>query len=268
MNGLKALFPFLKHGALFGALQKRELALRYRSSFLGNLWMVVTPLLMLGMYTFVFGVIFKSRWQGLANQGVSGFAIVLFSGLLLHTLLADTIGRAPALMMEQPNYVTKVVFPLELLPWVSMATALVHFAVGLVLLLGVMALIMPPLHLATLWLPVIVLPYTLYLVGLTWALAAVGVYLRDLAQFMTSVVSMLLFLSPIFYHRSQAPGVLGDVMVINPLTVPVEQARRVLFTGKPPEWGVMLVYTGFGLVVYVLGLVIFQRLRRGFSDVM
>ena len=260
--------PFVRHRALLGVLARRELANRYRTSFLGNLWMVVTPLLMLGMYTFVFGVIFKSRWHGMGHQGVAGYAIVLFSGLLLHTLLADTVGRAPGLMMEEPNYVTKVVFPLELLGWVGMATALVHFAVGLGLLLSVMAFIMPPLHWTVLWIPIIVMPYTLYLMGLGWMLSAFGVYLRDLAQFMNTLVSMLLFLSPVFYQRAKAPGHMGKWLVINPLTVPVEQVRRALFDGQAPELGTMLLYAAGGLCVYLVGFWVFQKLRRGFSDVM
>ncbi len=260
--------PFTRHRALLGALSRRELATKYRTSFLGNLWMVITPLLMLAMYTFVFGMIFHSRWAGMGNQGVASFAIVLFSGLMLHTLLSDTMGRAPTLILEEPNYVTKVVFPLELLAWVNMLTALVHMLVGYVLLLLVMALMMPPVPLAALWLPVIVAPYLLYLLGLGWALSAVGVYLRDLGQFMGTMVSLMLFLSPVFYPRANAPAGMGAWLILNPLTVPVEQARRALFHGLAPQPLVMLVYTACGIVTYIVGLTIFQKLRRGFSDVM
>lgn len=260
--------PLVHHRALLGALSRRELASRYRDSFLGNLWMVITPLLMLGMYTFVFGVIFRSRWEGVGDHGIATFAIVLFSGLLLHSLLAETLGRAPKLILEEPNYVTKVVFPLELLAWVNMLTALVHFAIGVALLLLVMAFVMPPVPLAVLWLPVIVAPFALYLLGLGWALSAVGVYLRDLGQFMGTLVSLLLFLSPIFYPREKAPAGLGTVLALNPLTVPVEQVRRALFQGLPPQPLVLAGYAAGGVVAYVLGLMIFHKLRRGFSDVM
>jgi lipopolysaccharide transport system permease protein len=260
--------PFTRHRALLGALSRRELATKYRSSFLGNLWMVITPLLMLGMYTFVFGVIFHSRWAGMGNQGMASFAIVLFSGLLLHTLLSDTMGRAPTLILEEPNYVTKVVFPLELLAWVNMTTALVHMLVGYALLLVVMAVITPPVPLTAFWIPVIVAPYLLYLLGLGWALSAVGVYLRDLGQFMGTMVSMLLFLSPVFYPRSHAPAGLGKWLILNPLTIPVEQVRRALFDGLAPQPLTLLVYTACGVVTYIVGLAVFQKLRRGFSDVM
>jgi lipopolysaccharide transport system permease protein len=265
---IAAALPFLRYRALFGALHRRELANRYRSSFLGNVWMAITPLLLLAMYTFVFGVIFHSRWQGMADRGVGTYAIVLFSGLLLHTLLAETMGRAPRLMLEEPNYVTKVVFPLELLGWTTMASALTHYAVGLVLLLAVMALAMPPVPLTALWLPVIVLPYVLYLVGLGWAFSAVGVYLRDLGHFMGTLVSLLLFLSPVFYARDKAPGGMGHWLLYTPLTVPVEQTRRVLFQALPPQPYVLACYALGGVVVYLLGLLAFQKLRRGFSDVM
>lgn len=260
--------PLVHHRALLGALSRRELASRYRDSFLGNLWMVITPMLMLGMYTFVFGVIFRSRWEGVGNHGIATFAIVLFSGLLLHSLLAETLGRAPKLILEEPNYVTKVVFPLELLAWVNLLTALVHFAIGLALLLLVMTFVMPPVPLKVLWLPVIVAPFTLYLLGLGWALSAVGVYLRDLGQFMGTLVSLLLFLSPVFYPREKAPAGLGTVLILNPLTIPVEQARRVLFHDLAPQPLVLVIYAAGGVVTYAVGLFIFHKLRRGFSDVM
>lgn len=260
--------PVTRHRALLAALNRRELASRYRDSFLGNLWMVITPLLMLAMYTFVFGVIFRSRWQGVGDHGVATYAIVLFSGLLLHSLLVETLGRAPKLILEEPNYVTKVVFPLEILGWVNMCTALVHFAIGLTLLLVVMAFVMPPVPLAVLWLPVILAPYMLYLIGLGWMLSAIGVYLRDLGQFMGTFVSVLLFLSPVFYERSKAPAGLGNWLLLNPLTVPVEQARRVIFQGLAPQATELGWYALGGVVVYVSGLMVFQRLRRGFADVM
>ncbi len=260
--------PLTRHRALLGALSRRELASRYRDSFLGNFWMVITPLFMLAMYTFVFGVIFRSRWEGLGDHGIATFAIVLFAGLLLHNLLAETLGRAPRLILEEPNYVTKVVFPLELLAWVNMLTALVHFAIGVALLLVVVAFVMPPVPWTTLWLPVIVAPYMLYLIGLGWALSAVGVYLRDLSQFMGTFVSVLMFISPVFYERSKAPAGLDRWMLLNPLTIPVEQVRRVLFQHLPPQGLVMAQYAAGSVVVYVLGLLVFQKLRRGFSDVM
>lgn len=265
---LELAFPFVRHRALFRALHRRELASRYRDSFLGSLWMAITPLLMLALYTFVFGVIFKSRWEGMGDGGIGTYAIVLFSGLLLHGLLADTLGRAPRLMLEEPNYVTKVVFPLELLGWVNMLTALVHYLVGLTILLVVIAIVMPPLTLTALWLPVIVAPYMLYLVGIGWALSAVGVYLRDLYLLMNTIISLLLFLSPVFYARDKAPGGMGKWLGLNPLTVPVEQAREILFKHQSPQFGVLAGYALGGVVVYVLGLVVFQKLRRGFSDVM
>lgn len=270
MRFVHALLAPLRHRVLLGALCRRELASRYRDSFLGNLWMVITPLLMLGMYTFVFGVIFRSRWTGMGNAGggIASYAVVLFVGLLLHSLLVETMGRAPRLMLEDPNYVTKVVFPLEILAWSNMLTALVHFAIGLSLLLIVMAFLMPTMHITALWLPVIVAPYMLYLLGLGWVLSAIGVYMRDLAQFMTTVVSLMLFLSPVFYPRDKAPAGLGMVLVFNPLTIPVEQARRVLFQGLRPELWTLFWYGVIGLVVYAIGLAIFQVLRRGFSDVM
>ena len=260
-------FEPLRHRGVIGALTRRELASRYRGSLFGSAWMVITPLLMLCIYTLVFGVIFKTRWPGAAGHGVAAIAVQLYMGLLMNGLLQETMGRAPGLILEQPNYVTKVVFPLQTLPWVTLLTGLFHFAVGLLLLLLFNLLDGGGLHATLLCLPLVLAPYALCLVGLSAWFAALGVYLRDLRQVMPSVITIMMFLSPTFYARTNSPPLMQYLMMVNPLTVPIEQARVVVMDGRWPEWGVRGGYAVAALGVCLLGQWVFGRLRPGFADV-
>ncbi len=258
----------LRHRGVITALTRREIASRYRSSLFGSGWMVITPLLMLGIYTLVFGVIFRSRWPGAEAQGIGGYAIHIYLGLLLIGVLQETLGRAPGLILEQPNYVNKVVFPLETLPWVSLLTGLFHFAMGFLLLIAFGLVLGGSIGWNALWLPLVVAPFALCLLGLSALFAALGVYLRDLKQVMGSLITMLMFLSPIFYVRAHAPLLMQHLMAFNPLTVPVEQARVVVLTDRAPDFAALGEYTLAALLVYALGSAVFARLRPGFADVL
>lgn len=254
---------------LIGVLTSRELSGRYRGSLLGHLWAFVTPLLMLGVYTLVFGVILPSRWPGAApNEDMLGFALRLLAGLLLHGLLAEALSRAPLLVVSQPNYVTKVVFPLEVLGWVNVLTAAVHALAGLLLLVvfnGLWGAGFAPAQLA---LPLVVAPFVLMLLGLVWVVSGFGVYVRDLAQMVGPAVMVLMFLGPVFYPREAMPEPLRAWLVLNPLTVPVEQARQLLFEHAGPDWVTLGFYTLVALLVFVAGRATFDLLRKGFADVL
>lgn len=254
-----------RHRFLIRAMTRREIAIRYRGSMLGGLWPYLSPLLLLSVYTFVFGGVFKSRWPG--TTGLGDFAMVLYAGLLLNSLLAEVLGRAPSLVLENPNYVKKVVFPLETLPWVSLGTALFHGLIGFGLLVVANSLVGTGLHPTVLALPVLVLPFALLLIGLSWLLAAVGVYLRDLVQVMPPVLTCLMFFSPVFYSRAQAPATLQTWLGLNPLTFVIENARRVIFEGTWPLWQGWLNYSAVAVLIYLLGFAVFIRLKKGFADV-
>lgn len=254
---------------LIGVLTSRELSGRYRGSLLGYLWAFATPLLMLGVYTLVFGVILPSRWPGTdPGDDMLGFALRLLAGLLLHGLLAEALSRAPLMVVSQPNYVTKVVFPLEVLGWVNVLTAAVHALVALALLVLVNGLWGAGFSWAQLALPLVVAPFLLALLGLVWMLAGLGVYVRDLAQLVGPVVMVLMFLGPVFYPREAMPQPLRDWLVLNPLTVPVEQARRLLFEHAAPDWVTLGVYAVAAVAVFMAGRALFDLLRKGFADVL
>lgn len=254
---------------LIGVLTRRELSGRYRGSILGYFWAFVTPLLLLAVYTLVFGVVLPTRWPvGTQEGGMLAFALRLLAGLLVHGLLAEALSRAPLLVVAQPNYVTKVVFPLEVLGWVDVLTAAVHTAVGLGLLVVVNGFWGSGFAPAQLALPVIVAPFLILLLGLVWLLAGVGVYIRDLAQAIGPLMMVLMFLGPVFYPRDAMPEAIRHWLLANPVTVPVEQTRRVLFEHLWPEWGSLAVYTCAALVVFLAGRAAFAMLRKGFADVL
>ena len=257
-----------RYRGLIATLVRRELQGRYRGSLLGLLWPVLTPLLMLAVYTLVFGVVFEARWpQAGEGQGLGQFAMVLLAGLLVHGLLGEVLNRAPATIVSQPNYVKKVVFPLDALAWVEVLATLVHMLVGLALLVVVNGVWGSGFAWAQVALPLIVLPYLLLLLGLSWMFSALGVYLRDLGQAVGPMVTALMFLGPVFYARDALPKPLSDWLVLNPITLIVEQTRRVLFDGLWPDWAALGGYALAALAVYCLGLWMFEKLKRGFADV-
>ena len=263
-----ALTHPVRHQALIRILTWREVSGRYRGSLLGSVWSLLTPLLLLGVYTLVFGVVAPTRWPGAEEQGIGMFALRLLAGMVVHGLLAEALSRAPTLVTAQPNYVTKVVFPLETLAWVNLLTALFHTAMALVVLVVLNGLLGTGVAWTLLALPVIFLPYALMLMGLIWLIAAFGVYLRDLAQLIGPLVMIAMFLGPVFYPRSAMPAAAQAWLLLNPITVPVEQVRRVVFESQWPQWDVLAQYALVALAAYLLGLWVFAKLKKGFADVL
>ncbi|GAA5234880.1 ABC transporter permease [Verticiella sediminum] len=255
-----------RHRGLIHASAKREVLGRYRGSFLGLLWSFFNPLLMLTVYTFVFSEVFNARW-GAASQSKTEFALVLFAGLLVFNLFSECINRAPGLILANPNYVKKVVFPLEVLPVVALLSALYHFAVTLLVWLVAYVVMFGVPHATVAYLPLVMVPFCLFILGLCWALAALGVYLRDVAQFIGVLTMALMFLSPIFYPVSAVPEAYRHILYLNPLTLVIEQARSVLYWGNPPEPFTMAVYWVATLAIAWLGFAWFQKTRKGFADV-
>ncbi len=269
MSGLAGVLTHpWRYRSLIQILTRREITGRYRGSLFGSLWSLLTPLLMLAVYTLVFGVVLATRWPGGGDdEGIGMVALRLLAGTLMHGLLSESLGRAPSLVLSQPNYVNKVVFPLEVLGWVNLLSALVHMLIALALLLLVNGLWGTGFAAAQLATPLLVLPYALLLLGLTWLFAAFGVYVRDLAQLVGPLVMISMFLGPIFFPRSAMPVGLQPWLALNPVTIPIEQLRRVLFDGRWPDWASLLEYSLIALLVYVLGLWVFGSLKKGFADV-
>jgi len=255
------------HRTLIKQLTKREISGRYRGSVLGLAWSFFNPLLMLSIYTFVFSFIFNARWGVNQQEGQVEFALILFIGLIIHSLLAEVISSAPTQILHNTNYVKKVVFPLEILSIVSVATAIFHAVVGfLVLLLAITIFSGTPTHLAILA-PLTVLPTIPLLLGLSWIFASLGVYVRDIAQLIGLAITALLFLAPVFYPMSVVPVKLQKIIVFNPITVPVTNTRNVLLFGVYPDWVSLAFYSLASVLICCLGFWWFQSSRKGFSDV-
>jgi lipopolysaccharide transport system permease protein len=253
------------HRGLLRLLIKREIAFRYQGSMMGMLWLLLNPLLMLCIYTFIFRVVFKARW-GDSGDSKTEFALVLFIGLLIFNLFADCIQRAPLLIINNMNYVKKVIFPLEILPWVIFCAALFHFAVGLAVWLLVF-MVLHGLPAWTAWLlMVVLLPLAGFAIGSAYLLATLGVCCRDTSHIITILTTILLFLSPIFYPVSGLPERYQALVYLNPLTWVVEQARGLLLAGETPQVSAVLLATTGSLAMLWFGFSVFQRFRQVFAD--
>lgn len=261
------ILSLLNHRGLIWEFAKRDFVGRYKGSFIGIVWSLLNPLFMLSVYTIVFSVVFKARW-GTGDESKVSFAIVLFAGMIVHGLFAECLNRAPGLVLAQPNYVKKVVFPLEIFPWVALASALLHFIVSFALLLIFCLVSGMELHPTILLTPLVIAPLLLMILGLSWLFASLGVYLRDVSQIMGYATTVLLFLSPVFYKASALPENYQICLTLSPLTLPIEQLRDVVLWGKGIDWiswGISLLISS---TIFYIGFWWFQKTRKGFADVL
>jgi lipopolysaccharide transport system permease protein len=264
---LAVFASFWSHRTLILSLAKRDVIGRYRGSVLGLMWSFFNPLLMLGVYTFVFGVVFNARWNPGGTGSMLEFAVILFSGLLVFGIFSECINRSPALMLQNPGFVKRVIFPLEGLPWVMLCSSLFHAAISLVVLAAVMLLVMGSLPLTWPLIAIVLVPLILFILGLSWVLATLGVYLRDLQQTINIVTAVVMFMSPVFYPASAVPQEFRWAIEWNPMTFFVEEARKVLIFGALPDFAGLAWMTIAGFAVAWLGLAFFQHARDGFADV-
>lgn len=273
-GGLRLLNPVAmarnlwRHRELVAQFARREVEGRYRGSFLGIVWSFITPLVMLLIYTFVFGVIFQARWPQARSESLNEFAVIIFAGLTTFTIFSEVVSRAPGLVVGVPNYVKKVVFPLEILPLSALGAALFHAAISLLILIGAHLLVGGALHWTVLLLPLVLLPLLALALGLSWLLASLGVFVRDLGNLVGLLVQILFFLSPIFYSAEAVPEPVRSLLALNPLSPVIDNVRGVLLWGELPDWGGLLISLGASGVVMLLGYAWFQQTRKAFGDVL
>lgn len=256
-----------KHRQLIVSMVKRDVVGRYKGSALGILWSLFHPIFMLIVYTFVFSVVFKAKWSP-DSDSKTEFALVLFSGLIVFNLFAECINRAPVTITTNVNYVKKIIFPLEILPWVNLGSAFFHAMISCFVwcVFYIFAFGVP--HITILLVPVVLLPLALFTLGLSWFLASLGVYLRDVGQIVGLFVTVLMFLSPIFYPVAALPAKYQFLIGLNPLAVYIEEARGLLIWGQLPELQTYIRSFFVSTVVFVAGFAWFQKTRDGFSDVL
>jgi lipopolysaccharide transport system permease protein len=246
----------------------REVTGRYKGSVIGLAWSFIHPLFMLAVYTFVFSVVFKARWGTGGEESKAQFAMVMFVGLIMHGMLSEVLNRAPGLILGNVNYVKKVVFPLEILPAISMGAALFHSIVSLGMLVIVFVLLNGYLHWTAILTPLVMLPLVILTMGLAWMLASLGVFLRDVGQTIGIVTTAMLFLAPVGYPIAALPEEMRPWIMANPLTFIIEQAREVFIWGRLPDWTGLGIYTLVATAVASAGYVWFQKTRKGFADVL
>jgi lipopolysaccharide transport system permease protein len=256
-----------RHRQLISASVKRDILGRYRGSFLGTLWSFFNPLFMLAVYTFVFSVVFKARW-GASGESKTEFALVLFAGLIVFNMFSECVSRAPTLILSNSNYVTKVVFPLEILPFIAVLAAIYHALVSFMVWIVAYVIFFGAPHLTIFLVPLIVWPFCLFILGVSWVLASLGVFLRDITQFIGIFITFLMFLSPLFYPASALPEDYRAILSLNPLSVVIEMTRDVLYWGILPNFSLLIAFSVMSGMIAWLGFVWFQKTRRGFADVL
>lgn len=264
---LEMVKSIYKNRNLIFDLIKRDVVGRYKGSSIGLLWSFFTPVLMLAVYTFLFSVVFKARWLGGGESKVE-FALVLFTGLLMFNLFSEVINRAPNLILNNANYVKKVIFPLEILPVVALGAAVFHMLVSLIVWFLFFFVFFTFPGLASLQVVLILFPLLLMTLGLAWFLASLGVYLRDVGQVIGVVTTVLMFLSPVFYPVAALPEQFQSIMHLNPLTYIIEETRNVMMWGKALDWLRWTYWTAISVLIAWLGFAWFQKTRKGFADVL
>ena len=263
---LSYLFPW-RYAGLIRQFVQRDFDARYRQSLLGVTWAFLTPLLMLGVYTLVFRFIFKVRWGGTGDESDLAFALRLYAGLAVFNFFAECVNRAPRLILEQPQLVKKVIFPLEILSWVNALAALTHLGVALMLMLALGFWERGSLPLTVVALPLVWFPLLPLCLGLGWLLAAIGTYIRDVSQVLGMLVSLLMFLSPIFFPAEAIPLAVRPWLCLNPLALTITQTRQVMLDGQWPVWSAYAIHLIACCAIAILGAAFFKAARKGFADV-
>lgn len=274
MNTLKNLadkifYPFIilyKNRDLFVQSLTREIVQKYRGSYLGILWNFILPLVMLAVYSFIFGVIFKARWDQQVTDSKAEFALILFVGITLYNVFSETVGASPTLIITNVNYVKKVIYPLEILSMTSIGNSLVQLLFNLVIILLGKAIIIRHFDFMILFFPLVLLPLLLLVLGISWILSGIGVFIRDMRQAATIIILIFGYITPVFYPISSVPESFRWVMYLNPMTAIVNNARRVLIYGEFPDWLSLLITFFISYLIMLIGLMFFRKVKSNFSD--
>lgn len=256
-----------RHRELIRQFTRRQVEGRYRGSVLGLLWSLITPLVLLLIYTFVFGIVFEARWPQARTTSLQEFALVLFCGITTFSIFQECVGQAPGLVIGVPNYVKKVVFPLEVLPISVLGAALFHALVSLAILVVGNLLISGVIQWTLILLPLVVLPLIFLSLGLAWLLASLGVFIRDINYAITLILQVLFFISAIFYSPATIPEPFRAIIGLNPLTVIVEDVRRVVLWGMLPNWTTLALWLPATMIIMLLGYAWFMKTKKAFADV-
>lgn len=262
-----ALRSLIDNRQLIWQLARRDVLARYRGALIGIAWSFVTPLLMLTIYTFFFTAVFKARWGGM-DETRGAFATAMFVGLIVYGAFSECVNKAPSLIVNNTNYVKKIIFPLDILSIASILAAMFHALIGLTVYLGFLLFFIGKVPATFALFPLVFIPLCLICLSASWLLSALGVYVRDIGQTIAVLLTVLMYTSPIFYPLDAVPAEFRQILRFNPLTFLIEQARAVLLLGQAPDYLGLLIYTLKALIAAWLAYAFFQKTRRGFSDVL
>ncbi|MBY7864284.1 ABC transporter permease [Vibrio fluvialis] len=252
--------------SLIKTFVKRDIVSRYQGSVFGSLWLLAQPLMQLALYSFVFGIIFRMKWNLETDGGNVHFGFILFSGILLHSFLSESLLRGPCLVTSYPSYVKKVIFPLNILALVNSFSALATYLFGLVVLITVFIISGGEISVNYIFLIFPIVMIFLFTLGFSWLLSAIGVYFKDINNFMTHLVTILLFTAPICYPMSMLPEKYQSLLYLNPITLPLLIFQDIVFKDQFEFSWSILVHLSVGSLLCCIGYIVFNKLKRGFSD--
>lgn len=265
---ISLFFCIKKNWLLIEQLTKREITVRYKGSFFGITWAFLNPILMLVVYTFLFSVVFKAKWNLVGEENTTQFAVILFVGLIVYSIFSDVVNRASSLMISNVNFVKKIVFPLEILPVITMFSVLINSGINLIILLLFFTYLNGFIYWTVIFIPLVLMPLIFFTLGLAWIIASLGVFLRDITHMISTFTMVISFLAPVFYPITAVPEKFRPWLMANPLTFVLEQSRAVIIWGHLPDWWGITCYTFISIFIAWAGFIWFQKTRKGFSDVL
>jgi len=252
---------------LLRQLAVRDLESKHKGTFGGVFWLVAQPLLMLAIYTLVFGLIFQPRWKGI--ESIWDYALILFLGKIVYIYVLESVGRAPSVIVAHTSYAKRTQFPLELLPYMTQATAVIGVVISLAVWLFFYVLIHRGMPAAQgLLIPILYLPLCLSSLGVSFLLASLGTYFRDVGQIVQPVLFSMMFLSPVFYPIAQSPRLMQPWLKLNPMSQVIEQSRSILYFDTPVDWQWWASQMLLGGVLLGVGWLWFRRTKSGFAEVL
>ncbi|MCB1103894.1 MAG: ABC transporter permease [Cephaloticoccus sp.] len=270
LSKILPVFPaeLFRHRELLWQFTVRSVELRHKGSHLGLVWSVLNPLLMLGLYVFVFGYIFEGKFGVLPNETRADYGFGIFLGLALFQFVAEVMGVSPNVIVGNPNFVKKVVFPLEILPAANVGAAAFHLLISLGLVFVGLITFDRTIHWELFWLPIIILPLVMFSLGIAWFCSALGVFLRDIGQLMQFLTMALMYSSAVFFSATKIPDALWTFMRFNPVLLSIESARNTALWAQPMNYHHLIYLYGIGLLTCILGHTAFKRMRPAFADVL
>jgi lipopolysaccharide transport system permease protein len=260
------LSNYLNNKFLVYSFLKREIIQRYKGSFFGLIWSILNPLFMLLIYTFIFSEVFNVRWESNSTSKIE-FGLMIFSGLMIFNIFSDCLSKSPYLILNNSNYVKKIIFPTEILVYSIVGSALFHFLVNLIVFGGIYFFTYNKIQTSIFFfLPLIIFSYLLFIMGICLVYSALTVFVRDFANFNQILITIFLFASPIFYPISMIPENYHFIFNLNPLSFPIESFRNIVFFNEIPQISSFFLYLSFSILIFSIGVKLFMKLRPHFPD--